>query len=793
MTGTLYRSVIGLLITFLIVSCAGEKESLTKGQSDIEYQILLKGGDKNISYINEARPVLEKRCIVCHGCYDAPCQLKLTSIEGIKRGANPKKIYDAERIFSAEPTRLFIDAKSEKEWREKGFHSILNEQEDSAINNLRHSVLYKMLRLKQLNPQPRVGMINDSFYLGLNREQTCPVNNDFEGYAEDFPLQGMPFATPNLSDDEYHILVKWISQGMPDDSQKIFSATTKEQIKNWEVFLNNKGLKHKLVSRYIYEHLFIAHLYFQGENNREFFRLVRSSTPPGTAIKEIATIRPYDNPQVDDFYYRLKYEKSSIVDKSHVVYELSGKRIKRFKELFINPDYKVDKLPSYEAIVASNPIEAFSDIPVESRYRFLLDDAKFFIEGFIKGPVCRGQVALNVIEDNFWVFFVEPDKLKVNRDNEYLKAMASDFSLPAEQGNTLNLFSTWTKYWDLQHKNMETRQEEFSKMPPIELDEALSYIWNGSNGMNKNNSALTVFRHFDSATVKQGLLGDYPESAWVIDYPVFERIHYLLVAGYDVHGNVGHQFNTRIYMDFLRMEAENTFLAFLPVEDRKELHASWYKGIRESLIKYFKAPEAWLDVQVVYGFNTQDSQRELYKSLEKRLKNNDYINDVINRCDDIECGADGRISSMDKHVQRIANIKGSSLMVFPDLSFIKVIGNNKTQVYTLINNKGYKNISSLLSEVSNRDKDLDTLTVYKGILGSYPNFFFSVEEKELANFADEIIAIKSRDDYERFVGRYGIRRTDSNFWKEADYFNAQYAKQDSIEHGIFDLYRYNNR
>ncbi len=53
------------------------------------------------------------------------------------------------------------------------------------------------------------------------------------------------------------------------------------------------------------------------------------------------------------------------------------------------------------------------------------------------------------------------------------------------------------------------------------------------------NAALTVFRHFDSATVVKGLVGDEPKTAWVIDYPLLERIHYLLVAGYDVYGNVG--------------------------------------------------------------------------------------------------------------------------------------------------------------------------------------------------------------------------------------------------------------
>jgi len=47
-----------------------------------------------------------------------------------------------------------------------------------------------------------------------------------------------------------------------------------------------------------------------------------------------------------------------------------------------------------------------------------------------------------------------------------------------------------------------------------------------------------------------------------------ECIHYLLVAGFDVYGNIGHQLSTRLYMDFLRMESEFGFLALLPEETR---------------------------------------------------------------------------------------------------------------------------------------------------------------------------------------------------------------------------------
>lgn len=36
---------------------------------------------------NKVKPIVDNRCVVCHACYDAPCQLKLSSVEGIDRGA----------------------------------------------------------------------------------------------------------------------------------------------------------------------------------------------------------------------------------------------------------------------------------------------------------------------------------------------------------------------------------------------------------------------------------------------------------------------------------------------------------------------------------------------------------------------------------------------------------------------------------------------------------------------------------------------------------------------------------
>src|SRR5207237_1119559 len=138
-------------------------------------------------------------------------------------------------------------------------------------------------------------------------------------------------------------------------------------------------------------------LYFEGDDTREFFKLVRSRTPPSSPIDLIATRRPYDDPGVARVYYRLQPYHATIVAKTHLPYALSEQRKQRWQQLFLQPDYAVAQLPSYEPEIATNPFIAYAAIPVQSRYRFLLDEANYFISTFIKGPVCRGQIALNVI------------------------------------------------------------------------------------------------------------------------------------------------------------------------------------------------------------------------------------------------------------------------------------------------------------------------------------------------------------------------------------------------------------
>ena len=789
-----------VLFAFVLNACAPQT-TLTIDQASVDSDLLRNMPDEDISYNHSIKPVLDRRCVVCHGCYDAPCQLKLSSYDGLQRGASTLKVYDGARFRALEPTRLNIDARNAEEWRERGFHAVLNESaQKNAKKNLDNSVLYQMLKLKQMHPQPRTGTISDDVDVSLKRKQVCTSTDGFAEFASKHPLWGMPYGMPNLADEEYGLLVQWIAQGSPGPEAVKPSRIAQAQIHQWEGFLNGSSLKQQLVSRYLYEHLFHAHIHFEGSPDREFYRLVRSTTAPGQPINEIPTVRPYDDPG-PEFYYRLLRYDASIVAKDHVVYEWSDRRMQRYRELFIEPDYAVHALPGYESLVASNPFRVFSAIPPISRYQFLLDDARFFIEGFIKGPVCRGQIALNVIEDQFWVFFLRPNPDAVTLQPEFLEASMDYLNLPAERGdNSLRVLSTWRSYLALQKKYMASRdvflQGRFDdEKAVLDINDAVNYIWNGEH--ENPNAALTVFRHFDSASVSHGLLGNYPETAWVIDFPLLERIHYLLVAGFNVYGNVTHQLTTRLYMDFLRMEAENLFLLFTPSSRRERIRDSWYVGMQQKVERRFKdAQQVVMALDTVDGYRTGDPQQELYQILERHVGPMAGPPDHINRCHSKDCqGRDANVERrVDAALQRVASRRGESLSVFPDVSFVRIRSPGATDLaYTVILNKGYANISSMFQNEDRRDRSQDTLTIVKGLEGSYPNFFLDLDIRDVDDFVARFESIANKQEYEQFVNLYGMSRTSTDFWSLSDWFQDWATQNQPLQAGIFDLNRYRNR
>ncbi|WP_291995635.1 fatty acid cis/trans isomerase [Candidatus Accumulibacter sp. ACC003] len=737
------------------------------------------------SYRDDVQPIVERRCVVCHACYDAPCQLKFTAWEGVARGTSKEQVYDSGRLLEAPLTRLFTDAQSASQWRAKGFAAVLNERQQTPTANLAASVLYRALKLKQDHPLPAGPILPKTFDFSLDRAEQCPRLDEYDALERKNPLWGMPFGLPGLNDAEMATMRRWLELGAPFEGRPPLPAPLLAQVSDWEVFLNGDSLKQQLVSRYIYEHLFLGHLYFDSDAEHHYFRMVRSRTPPGQPIDLIASRRPYDDPGVERVYYRLQREEESIVDKTHMPYALGPKRMARWRQLFIEPDYTVDELPSYALEAASNPFVTFRALPTTARYRFMRDEAEFTIMGFIKGPVCRGQVALSVIEDRFWVFFLDNanDADLQQQGGEFLDRESSLLALPAAQGSDADIIGPWRQYAKRQAEYLRAKSKFVTRYAESAGGLKLDMIWDGDG--NNANAGLTIFRHFDNASVVKGLVGGPPKTAWVIGYGLLERIHYLLVAGYDVYGNVGHQLLSRLYMDFLRMEGEFNFIAFLPLDDRRKVRNYWYRGASQEVKNHVYGTLASFDVASGIRFRSKDPQGEFYGLLERRLAR------VVDHRYDLAQVSD---PALRKDLAALGALRGAPLSWFPEMVFVRLEDPPRPPRYfTLLRNTGHLSVSSLLRAGRELIPAENTMTVVPGFIGAYPSAIYRVQRSELPALAKAIGGLSAEADYRALADRFVIRRSNPAFWQASDELQDAHLQLAPISAGLLDYNRLENR
>lgn len=726
-------------------------------------------------YNQQVKPIIENRCVVCHGCFDAPCQLKMESPEAIERGAHKAKVYDGARLRAIKPSTLA--SQSVDSWREQNFFPVLNERQQSPIANLEASVFYQMLKLKQEHPLPKTQVLGEEFDFRLDRDQQCPSIEEFEQYRTNYPLAGMPYGLPALTKQEHQTLTTWLQTGAKFPKPAALTPHEENMVVQWELLLNQEDLKTQLIARYLFEHLYLANLYFESDKQR-YFTLLRSSTPPGKAIEPIVTRRPYDEPNTNRVYYRLQKNEMSITAKRHMPYAFDDKKLARIKALFFTPSYEVTSLPSYDLKLASNPFKTFAQLPAKSRYQFMLDEAQFSIMNFIKGPVCRGQIALNVIEDHFWVFFEDPDNIDYYHVDTFINENSDLLQLPASTSSNVLSIIDWRKY--------ANRQEEFvrrklSYVKEIELrqsDVDIDLLWTGKG--NKN-AVLTVYRHFDSATVLRGAIGEKPKTSWVIGYPLLERIHYLLVAGFDIYGDLAHQLKTRLYMDFLRMEGESKFIHLLPKKERKAVYQHWYRDTDETLLDYIFSENFNTVPETNIEFSTQEHQSELYDKLLA------YTQESLNQSYHLTNSTNGY------KLKRLAHLSGENLYLLPQLSYLYIKGNERDEVYSLINNSGHANVAHLFAEEDRRLPQEDTLDIVKGIIGAYPNAFFQIKAEQLGEFIIAMENIRTQEDYSQFKSTYGVGRTSPNFWQFSDKLHNWYQTNHPLAYGLLDYNRLENR
>ena len=735
------------------------------------------------SFTRDVQPILVEKCVACHACYDAPCQLNLGGAEGLERGANKLPVYKGARRHSQQPTRLFIDANNKDEWRELGFFDVLQDPQQQ-------SVLLQMLSLARQNPLPSDNSkLPAGLDLRLNRNDSCPTPAEFSAYARKNPHGGMPYAVTGLSDNEYNTLANWLIKGSAMDATHWQpTAAELEQIKQWETLMNGSSNEQRLLARWLYEHLFLAHVYLDEEGGKQgrFFQWVRSHSDSRSAPHAATSRRPNQDAG-SHFQYRLRPIQDVLVHKTHITYPLTQAKLERVRELFGATAWQVDTLPDYGKQARSSPFETFAALPAAARYQFMLDDAEYFVRTFIRGPVCRGQIATDVIRDNFWTLFQDPAHDLYITDAAYRARVTPLLALPGINAEQDKLLSAWRRYSKSRNTYEKIRSKAYARQPAPDWD----HIWQGND-----NALLSIFRHHDSASVRKGLLGDVPQTLWLMDYPLLERTYYQLVVNFDVFDSLSHQLQTRLYFDLIRNGGEVNFLRLMPADSRKVLLNSWYlrSGKVKKWLTYTKIDD---DSPSGLKLPLERSVQAFGRELAERTASLNARPDPINRCDSAYCHRSGlgkEQAAGEQLLSRLASRPAAGLPVInflPEASMLRVeFTDGSREVYSLLRNRAHSNVAFLLGESLRYQPGLDTLTLYPEVLSSYPNFIFRVQAGELENFVAAMQQVSKQQDFEALVARYGIRRTHPQFWEYFHDLSRHIGESQPLEKAVLDMNRY---
>jgi hypothetical protein len=271
------------------------------------------------------------------------------------------------------------------------------------------------------------------------------------------------------------------------------------------------------------------------------------------------------------------------------------------------------------------------------------------------------------------------------------------------------------------------------------------------------------------------------------------------VVNFDVFGSVAHQAQTRLYFDLIRNDAERNFLRLLPAKARQSQIDEWYQGLAQ--LKLMTSYQQVSDRKPpAIRYQTGDPKREFLDRLLDAFAGVNERPDAINRREppSRRQAYDSRSAQHSvRTLRRIAARPASefpAVKLFPDVSFLRVFDNSGTfEICTLIRNRMHSNVAFMFAEDLRFKPDKDTLTLYPGVLASYPNFIFNVDIDQVGDFVNTLLLADDEQMFTRTViNKWGVRRTHPRFW-ELFHGLADYLREhDPIEAGVMDMSRYEN-
>jgi fatty acid cis/trans isomerase CTI len=738
------------------------------------------------SYTADVQPIFNKRCVACHGCIGSPCNLKLTSYRAVERGGFGQNPYSSHVLAS--PRTGMDVVQTTEEWRERGFYPVLS-RGGSKLENQYLSLLYQMVEAGTRHNSP--GFSRQALMpLYANRyEHQCSATPDaLRTRLKKNPAAGMPFGLPALDQQDFKTLRDWVADGSPGpteaERQTAERVNDPEAVLAWEDFFNTPDKRSQLVARYIFDHVFLATIVLE-ESPGDFFRLVRSKTPSGgkatnppNPVEIIDTPLPYSDPYtyagVDRVYYRLKKITAPIIQKNHFVWQLKRSDIDHLTALFLGQDWGSDaKLDAPWGV--GNPFLVYQAIPVEARYRFMLENSELIVSGITYGPVCLGQTATYAIKDQFWVYFVDPKydvsvlepKLGLDTWNTFMdRSLLGNDSYEAAYGQAL------------------------AKLRPKGY--TIDAIWNGDR---KNpNAWLTVLRHESNVSVMKGRQGGIPRTQWLMDYSGFERIYYDTVANFEYWSGDIPKLETLVFFNYLRQEFEDNFLLLLPEDDRKKIREDWTQGVGQIALDVM--PFAGEDQPTQIKTSADDPILSLVEDIQKHMGEAvsgpvDHLNPHVKP----DVSLSNPITTYEDWVKAASLLTQTRAYKFPrylpSVILLKLTdGDDDARVYALIANRVYATQDTLLFQDGEELPQLYTMSIYPTVIGGFPNYFMEMDLTEAGAFLRGLRDVQSLADWNRLRDRYGILRNGVHFWATYDWFTQWNLANRGIKAGYLDLSYY---
>ncbi len=721
-------------------------------------------GGEGDPYLDEVQPLLGKRCVTCHGCSSSPCQLKLTSYEGVRRGANAHSFYAAN---PEGPTRL-KDGSGDDDWRRKGFYSVVSGGESSIMS--------KMIAHGQQHNTPGFDLAPAYAIYKGRAERLEFACVDGQGELDERlarPGTGMPLGLPGLPSDEAAVLLQWIERGAPgpsaDAQAKLEAPRDAAKVAAWEALFNRADPKSRLATRYIYEHTFFGKLHFDdsAEGRGDFFELVRSSTDTGP-IRELVTEAPNEDPGAP-FYYRLKKFTPLVTAKDHIVFHLDAKVMRRWTELLYESEWTTTASDDF---AAHNPFRVFEAIPGTLRYQFMLENAHRLIDAMVKGDVCTGELATSAIRDRFATLFLKPSSDPTALDPKLGQASFDhlDPSAPSPMRDAAL------------ERLIEAKLKE---LRPTGLGEA--DVWDGDQ--KDRNAWVTVLRHDTSSSAHQGPLGQQPDSMWILDYANFERLYYALVALYKPWGSGKLKSDAWMTMAQVRSHSEDLFLLLAPEDQRDDLRKKITPGFTEL------AATPMRGVGFASGLADVDRSRPV-EHITSRLRAR--LGAAVAPADSLERDPMSAAAAMPSSIatqrdvdRALAVLAADSQKLaasLPEVTWLTVEDGAESYAYSLIANRIFGGSRRSVDAPQSRHPELESVAIARGRVGGFPQLFLRVPIGRVAEFVRA--GTGSAEARAGLRTSYEIRRNTPDFWAALEAEHVRALREQPLEAGIIDTSAY---